>query len=202
MDTRSTALQGRFDRKASWPAAMLLLSAVIIPGGASADQVYKWVDRNGETHYSDHPPADQSTTTVSVRKIAAPAPAAPRSFSGVPSASAYAGNGVSGYGDPEVLRRSREQQQRMNTATANQGKATDQQLIDACKAQRDTDCGRLDELRRREAVANAPPPMKSECITLNTGEKVGCHMTQLPPEPVRHPPWVRSTPPGVPSQSP
>ena len=57
--------------------AMLL--ALAVP--AAAQQLYKWVDKEGKTHYSDTPPPNQDSkaigtnTGVSASSAAAPAPA-------------------------------------------------------------------------------------------------------------------------------
>ena len=45
------------------------LSALLLLLAASAAQaeVYKWVDANGNAHYTDKPPANQKTQTVDIR---------------------------------------------------------------------------------------------------------------------------------------
>jgi hypothetical protein len=55
-------------------AMMLALAAPL-----AAQQLYKWVDKDGKTHYSDTPPANQEAKPISsggLSASAAPAPAA------------------------------------------------------------------------------------------------------------------------------
>ena len=53
---------------------VLLLSCLaVMPSGAQADELYRWVDAQGKVHYGDVPPADAAQVTT----IKSPAAAAP-----------------------------------------------------------------------------------------------------------------------------
>jgi len=53
---------------------VLLLSCLaMMPSGAQADELYRWVDAKGKVHYGDVPPADAAQVTT----IKSPAAAAP-----------------------------------------------------------------------------------------------------------------------------
>ncbi|HHQ42067.1 MAG TPA: DUF4124 domain-containing protein [Chromatiales bacterium] len=48
------------------PAAALLALALGAPGAPAAERVYKWVDEQGVTHYSQTPPAGVEATPLDV----------------------------------------------------------------------------------------------------------------------------------------
>jgi hypothetical protein len=59
-----------------WPASVTALSVALLalataaPAPATAQQLYKWTDEQGQVHYSDHAPAGQATTNVPLPKAA------------------------------------------------------------------------------------------------------------------------------------
>jgi hypothetical protein len=59
-------------------AVILLLAAALTCTTASA-QMYKWVDKNGKTHYTDSPPPDDAKRLAPPRGTGAPIPTAPAS---------------------------------------------------------------------------------------------------------------------------
>ena len=147
--------------------AGILLGCAVIPASVIAQQVYKWTDSDGQTHYSDHAPTSQAAATVNVPK-APPKPAVlpestviltPDDRNNHPTGD----NGYSTPGDPEVIARQREQWHAEVAARNNRGKPTDQELVSKCKAQRDTDCNQIDAIKKREAILNEPPPPKTTC---------------------------------------
>ncbi|WP_372871335.1 DUF4124 domain-containing protein [Shewanella sp.] len=49
---------------------VLLVSLLLVSGMAGASTIYKWVDKNGVTHYSEQPPADETQTqTLDAKQI-------------------------------------------------------------------------------------------------------------------------------------
>lgn len=49
---------------------VLLVSLLLASGMAGASTIYKWVDKNGVTHYSEQPPAeDAQAQTLDAKKI-------------------------------------------------------------------------------------------------------------------------------------
>ena len=46
---------------------LALLACALVPAPALAQKIVKWTDANGQVHYSDHAPADQGATAVSVQ---------------------------------------------------------------------------------------------------------------------------------------
>src|SRR5690348_8845065 len=104
--------------------SMLLMSAVIglMMQAAGADQVYRWVDKDGHVHYSQTPPA---TTGVNAQtlNITPPAP------------------------DPTTLRN--EQNLAQDLQKKNDQSQQDQQKAQAAQQQKDQDKQRCDGLRQR-----------------------------------------------------
>ncbi|MGJ8663765.1 MAG: DUF4124 domain-containing protein, partial [Marinicella sp.] len=47
---------------------LMLLLAVMISSQVLAEKIYKWVDENGQIHYSSSKPVDHEAETVKVRK--------------------------------------------------------------------------------------------------------------------------------------
>ena len=58
----------------TWIAAFAAMTAFI----AAAQTVYKWVDENGRTHYTDTPPPDGKGQKIDVRAPPPSAPVAPQ----------------------------------------------------------------------------------------------------------------------------
>jgi hypothetical protein len=51
MPVASEGMMGEGGRK----RAAVVLAALLVAGAAAADKVYRWVDRQGQVHYSDQP---------------------------------------------------------------------------------------------------------------------------------------------------
>jgi glutaredoxin len=45
---------------------LVLLLALLAPLASAAGEIYKWVDENGQVHYSDQKPEDQAATEMAV----------------------------------------------------------------------------------------------------------------------------------------
>jgi hypothetical protein len=147
--------------------AGFLLGCAVIPASVFAQQVYKWTDSNGQTHYSDHAPTSQTAATVKIPnappKPAVTPPSTVDFTTDDGNNNPTGDNGRSTPGDPEVIARQREQWHAEVAARNNRGKPTDQELVTKCKGQRDTDCNRIDAIKKREAILNEPPPPKTTC---------------------------------------
>lgn len=169
----------------------LLLGCALAPACATAQQAYKWTDGQGQTHYSDHAPTGQASSSVNLPKThvstQTPAPASVPSPSDVDAPDVSGGppndsNGTTVAADPYVLRNLRAQQQQSQAAAA---KASDKALVAKCNARRDSYCGEgADEIRKREQVLNAPQPGRYRCVPV-MGH--GCMQTYTPPPPQPQP---------------
>ena len=53
---------------------LLVLSLLLASHSVANAEVYKWVDADGKTHYSDSPPPKQQTEKVKIQKASTPAP--------------------------------------------------------------------------------------------------------------------------------
>jgi Domain of unknown function (DUF4124) len=131
----------------------------LVPTSATAQQIVKWTDDQGQIHFSDHAPPGQNATNVVVQK--APKSTAPSTavrpqtqgnsyVSGAGAASAPAS-------DSEAARRAaaeKEQQRRwdeQNKAAAAARLKADKDLIAQCKANRETYCNQsADAIRKQE----------------------------------------------------
>jgi hypothetical protein len=65
-------------------AQLLALTAALLLHPASRADIYKWVDANGKTHYSDKKEGAGNAAVGAIRADAAPAPA-PKGAAGAPS---------------------------------------------------------------------------------------------------------------------
>jgi hypothetical protein len=65
-------------------AQLMLLMAALLLHPASRADIYKWVDANGKTHYSDQKEGAGNAAVGAIRADAAPAPA-PKAAAGMPS---------------------------------------------------------------------------------------------------------------------
>ena len=54
-------------RKAAALAAAAMCAGLLVSSGASMAEIYKWVDEDGNVHFSDSPPAQQEHEQVEVR---------------------------------------------------------------------------------------------------------------------------------------
>jgi hypothetical protein len=144
-----------------------LLACALISTSATAQQIYKWTDANGQVHYTDHPPADRSAAPVAVdkRPSAAPPPAQTRDLQRQDVESF-------GQGASEVDKRSAadrrleaatEDYERRKLAAQRDGeriaaeKAADAEVIARCERARDTNCNKGAEFikKREEDLASS-----------------------------------------------
>jgi hypothetical protein len=175
------------------PASNLTISWVVLLGCAlahtcvAAQQIYKWTDSQGETHYSDHAPTDQAGATVNVPKTPPSAVRAVERPVTKPHAArinvgteferdAAPGESITGP-TPEEARRAEEE---WHQSVAPPEKPSDQSSVDKCHAQRNTDCD-PQAIKRREEVLTAPPPAKLHC-RLFAGRQ-DCELVSPPPPP-------------------
>jgi Domain of unknown function (DUF4124) len=57
--------------------SILLLSLALLSLAASAQQIYKWTDDKGVTHYSENPPPNVKATKAGIRAVNPAAPVDP-----------------------------------------------------------------------------------------------------------------------------
>ena len=162
--------------------AGIFASCAMIPTSVDAQQIYKWTDSNGQTHYSDHAPTGQAATTVDVPTMPPPKPAVTlqpmMDLSTRDGTSKPAGfNERSAPADPEVLARNQAQSHTEAAARKNQA---DKELVARCKSQRDTDCNQVDEIKKREAILNEPPPPRWRCYSSFHGVPPSCEWVPPP----------------------
>lgn len=175
MDRLLALLRGVRARKPSAAPAMagILLGCVTIPAHVIAQQVYKWTDSTGQTHYSDHAPASQTVTTVDIPK----APPKPAGTSH--SSLGFSTNAGIALANPQVSATQGPKWRTLADMTKDaKPTPTDQELVAKCKAQRDTDCNQIGEIRKREAILNEPPPARWRCW----GAVRSCEWVAPPPQ--------------------
>lgn len=127
----------------------------LVPMSATAQQIVKWTDEQGQIHFSDHAPPGQNATNVIVQKAPQGTAVGPQTqgntyMSGAGRTSAPAP-------DSEAERRAaaaKEQQRRwdeQNKAAEAARLKADKDLIDQCKANRETYCSQsADGIRKQE----------------------------------------------------
>jgi hypothetical protein len=132
---------------------------------ARSQSIVKWVDAQGQTHYSDHAPTGQETKVVSVH-VSRPGVAA------APAESAAAR-------EAEQRRRAAEQQAAVEEAKAK----ADEDVVAKCKRSRDVDCNEgADAIRQHEKTL--AEIQYADAITARQ-ERVS---RGLPPGPMPQPP--------------
>jgi hypothetical protein len=168
-----------------------VLLSTVIPTDVNAQQIYKWTDNSGQTHFSDHAPAEQTATTVHLPSAPPPKAAStpqPTVVYAPPENETEYYRQMAHYtekytpADPELVYRQQLQWHATVAARNNQGKPSDKDLVNKCKTQLDTDCNSISELKRREEVLNAPPPARQKC-KLISGVGWWCDIQQPPPAP-------------------
>jgi Domain of unknown function (DUF4124) len=147
------------------PGPALALSSVLLglvalaPAIATAQQMFKWTDENGQVHYSDHAPPGQTTTNLPLPKAPRPSKPVNAPGAGSPNAADNSSRNQHAAQDESEAdrdrRKSEEDKQRMFAKMrANQqaaDKAADQAVIAECRANRETYCkGGADQIRERE----------------------------------------------------
>jgi Domain of unknown function (DUF4124) len=119
---------------AAWAFAALGL-ACTCAGGAAAQVLYKWVDADGKTQYSDRPPKDFKGTVTRIEPDEQPAPAAPYR---APGAGAKAdGDGATQRPDPLIERRERERKLAAAVASARDKLAAAKLALDSAGGPQD-----------------------------------------------------------------
>lgn len=172
---------GRGSRRGVAVLIVLVVGAVAPRFGAA--QIYKWTDSQGQVHYSDHAEPGQKTTTVTVPK-APPGPVPVSSQEMTPEQPDTPPVRPGGAGTIPQFVRNR-QYPPQATVTPKQ-QAQDKALVEKCKANRDTYCNNMAEIKRQQQVENAPQPTRTRCEnTYNAyGQSVGSRCwDQLPPPP-------------------
>jgi hypothetical protein len=159
----------------------------------TAQQIYKWTDSQGQTHYSDHAPTDRAAATVNVPKTPASAvrsvdpPVTKPRVARINVGTAFErdadpGESITGP-SPEEARRAEEE---WHQSVAARGKPSDQSLVDKCNAQRNADCD-LQTIKKREEVLTAPPPMKVHCRLVAGHQDCDLPNPPQPPRPEKDP---------------
>ena len=54
--------------KTPWLLLLLLLGSLLAPAQLSAQNIYRWVDDQGVTHFTAHPPKNRESTLISSKK--------------------------------------------------------------------------------------------------------------------------------------
>ena len=144
------------------PAAVAsLLACALIPASASAQQVYKWTDANGQVHYTDQPPPDRAAAPVAVDKSPPPPPRTAENQQLAPNHYAYPGQQSSptdnrSAADRRIDAINEDYERRQVTARreaeiAARRKAADDAVIAACERAHDTQCNKGAEfIKKRE----------------------------------------------------
>lgn len=152
--------------------------------GVRGQSIVKWVDAQGQTHYSDHSPMGQETEVVSVH-VSRPRVAAPAAASNVVTVRSTTApvlapaNESAAARDAEQRRRLAEQQ-----AAAEEAKAkADEDVVAKCQRSRDIYCNQgADAIRQHEkALAEI---QYADAVTARQ-ERVS---RGLPPGPMPQPP--------------
>lgn len=68
------AFSDRVSQETNVKALILLLSTMLVSFSVANAEVYKWVDENGNMHFSDSPPPKQKTEEVRIQGASAPSP--------------------------------------------------------------------------------------------------------------------------------
>jgi hypothetical protein len=159
-------------------ACVALLVFALAPGIAAAQKVVRWVDSQGQVHYSDHAPPDAKAEVVNDLPKTPPPPASPptppRTQGEVPDfrqpydpdevigGDKYGRKITRGQDDKEQAARASALQQQQDKLAAERVKAQedaaqkklqdDRQLMADCKVRRDTFCDQgVEAVRRAEA---------------------------------------------------
>jgi hypothetical protein len=140
-----------------------LTACALVSTTATAQQIVKWTDEQGQVHFSDHAPPGQNATHVVVEKppksTPPPAPADQQTQANSSSTRRWSTSHEPGEAAPdsEAARRAaaaQAQQRRwdeQNKAAAAARQKADQDLIAQCKANRETYCNQsANAIRKQE----------------------------------------------------
>lgn len=133
------------------------LLCLLASGIASAQSIVKWVDAQGQTHYSDHAPTGQETEPVSVHVSRAhPASTAPAATSGAGAVGrSTAATPTTTAKDTAAAREAEEEQRRAERQEAAEtAKAqADKDLVAKCNQAHEIYCNQgADTIRQRETT--------------------------------------------------
>jgi hypothetical protein len=140
---------------------IILLSSLLLAlcGGATAEQVYKWVDAQGVTHYSKLPPSGQDATTVNTPSPPAkasdhkPAPVADR---GTDSAQAPI--------DAKVKKQVAEQEaQRQKYCEAQRNNLAQMEHNPRVRVEENGEMRRIGEEERQQRMAESREAIRENC---------------------------------------
>jgi hypothetical protein len=114
---------------------------LVVPGNADAQRIVKWVDAQGQVHYSDHAPAGQDAEAVAIHVAPgqpppAVKPAASVAVRGSASAATAGGKDPAANAASEQQRRWEEQQEAAQAAKVQ----ADKDIVDRCNRGRETYC--------------------------------------------------------------
>jgi hypothetical protein len=184
-------------------AVVLVVFAVgaVAPQFGAAQQIYKWTDSQGQVHYSDHAESGQKTTTVAVPQ--APPASSQAATYGTPNTPP----GPAGIMPQFVRNQQAENQYRAQRAAAAKQPAADEALVAKCKADRDTYCNNMSEIKRQQQLGNEPQPVRTRCENNydayghSVGRRCWEQMPPATPSPAKPPPPAYSRF-GVPTKKP
>jgi hypothetical protein len=126
--------------------AMLLTATA-----AQAQRIHRWVDEKGVVHYTDHPPPDSTRAEIIADIPKSNRPPPPPAAVAVPGNDPRAAAGTAQDRTADDRQRAAKQKREEETRK----KAADQQLVDSCKARRDTFCGQGADTIRSKDVEKA-----------------------------------------------
>jgi len=143
----------RVMRAAAGLSALLCLTA---PGFAGAQKIVKWVDAQGQTHYSDHAPSGQEAAPVSLHlPPRTSAPAVPVTTSRTTAVARFtdgaakAARDIGGAREAEEERRQAERREAESDAKVQ----ADKDLVARCNQAREDYCDQgADTIRQRDAT--------------------------------------------------
>jgi hypothetical protein len=156
------------------------LLCLLASGIASAQSIVKWVDAQGQTHYSDHAPTGQETEPVSVHVSRAhPASAAPAATSGaVAVGRSTAATPTTTAKETAAAREAEEEQRRVER----------QEAAETAKAQADKDlvakCTQAHEIYCN--LGARPVGLKSSTPTRFLPAKIASRVASVPEQCRRH----------------
>lgn len=136
-------------------AAIGALLCMMAAGIAGAQTIVKWVDAQGQIHYSDHAPTGQETEAVPVR-VSRPRPisAAPAPPSSAVAIGRTTAQNLASAKDEVAQRQAEEERRRVERQAADAAKAqADQDLIAKCNQAHEIYCNQgSDAIRQRAAI--------------------------------------------------
>jgi hypothetical protein len=141
--------------------AGLLVWALSSPG-ASAQQIYKWTDANGQVHYTDQPPPDRAADTVATPPSPKPRPTTQAEYQhetgrarnsleqpAPPGVRSAADQRLDALNEDYERRRVLAKREAEKAATK---KAADDAVVAACERAHDTQCNKGAEFIREREV--------------------------------------------------